>query len=161
LFLTLLTASLYYVPTSVLSKDAVQPNAAGTWCYYPSTKNVHNIACSGDRNDQQLEFNTVLHAHLNQTISIGYYALDNSRLGNGAEWVLTTTAGQVRICLSGKDGDGYYETRCGDVTADNSLKLCRLAQSQTAVTDGCYEPGQPYASPAVKPSSGSLSACIG
>lgn len=151
----------FTLPTTVpYAKDAVQQNTAGTWCFYPATKNVHNLACSGVRSDQRTEFTSVLNAHLNQTISIGYYALDDSRLG-GAEWVLTTTAGPVRICLSGRAGDGTYETRCGNVDADNSLgndsgRICRLAVGQTAVKDGCYEPGQkPYASPAITPGSSS------
>ena len=156
--------SAFTLPTTApyaVEKDAIQQNSAGTWCYYPATKNVHNIACSGVRNDQRTEFTSVLNAHLNQTISIGYYALDDSRLG-GAEWVLATTAGPVRICVSGRAGDGTYETRCGNVEADNSLgtdsgHICRLSIGQTAVTDGCYEPGQkpvsPGASPAIMPSS--------
>ena len=87
--------------------------------------------------------------HLNTTTSIGYYGPDNTRYG-GAEWsVPQVNPGRVTLCVSGRAGDGTYQTACMFVTADNTLPIpggCWIAVAQKTVTDGCYIPGQLAAS---------------
>lgn len=120
-------------------KDYVEPNSAGTWCYYPAAKSKLDVACVG----KQAEFVSVMGAHLAQGVSIGYYGANNQRLG-GAEYPVKTTSGKVYLCLSGRAGDGTYKTECELSTLDNRFggsSRCAFAVSQTTVTDGCYVPG--------------------
>lgn len=69
-------------------KDYVEPNSAGTWCYYPAAKSKLDVACVG----KQAEFVSVMGAHLAQGVSIGYYGANNQRLG-GAEYPVKTKDG--------------------------------------------------------------------
>jgi len=129
----------FTLPTSYLD-NVVQQNAQKTWCYYPAVGQTRAVSCAGD-------FTMVSLVHLNTTISIGYYAPDNTRYG-GAEWsVPLVNPGRVTLCVSGRAQDGTYQTACVFVTADNSLPLenfdsCWVAVAQTKVTDGCYVSGQ-------------------
>ena len=120
-------------------ENTVQQNAQKTWCYYPAAGQTRDTSCAGD-------FTLVSRVHLNTTISIGYYAPDNTRYG-GAEWpVPLTNPGKVTLCVSGRAQDGTYQTACMFVNADNSLPIgsgCWIAVAQSTVTDRCYEPGQP------------------
>jgi len=128
----------FTLSTSYL-ENTVQQNAQKTWCYYPAADQTRDTSCAGD-------FTLVSRVHLNTTISIGYYAPDNTRYG-GAEWsVPLTNPGKVTLCVSGRVQDGTYQTACMFVSADNSLPIdggCWIAVAQSTVTDGCYEPGQP------------------
>jgi len=128
----------FTLPTSFF-EDVVQQNAQKTWCYYPAVGQTRAVSCAGD-------FTMVSLVHLNTTISIGYYAPDNTRYG-GAEWsVPLVNPGRVTLCVSGRAQDGTYMTACMFVTADNSLPLggdsCSMAIGQKNVTDGCYVSGQ-------------------
>lgn len=133
------TALSAFTKTIQSGRDYVEPNSAGTWCYYPAAKSNLDVACVG----KQAEFVSVMAAHLAQGVSISYYGANNQRLG-GAEYPVKTTAGKVYLCLSGRAGDGTYKTECELSTLDNrfgGLSRCALAVSQETVTDGCYVPG--------------------
>jgi hypothetical protein len=130
-------AAAFTLPTAY-GTNTVQQNANKTWCYYPAAGQTRDVGCSGD-------FTMVSLVHLNTTISIGYYAPDNTRYG-GAEWsVPLVNPGKVTLCVSGRAQDGTYQTACMFVSADNSLPIaggCWIAIAQNVVTDGCYVPGQ-------------------
>jgi hypothetical protein len=121
------------------SGDAVQQNSAGTWCYYPQAHNLQAI-CRGAAAD----FQAVVDTHINQTISISYYNAALVRVG-GAEWLLpVSTQEKTYLCLSGRAGDGSYETSCELSRRDNFIHAssrCVVAVGQNVVTDGCYVPG--------------------
>ncbi|KIK01752.1 hypothetical protein K443DRAFT_550687 [Laccaria amethystina LaAM-08-1] len=141
-----------FTETTKSGKDYVEPNSAGTWCYYPAAKSNLDVACVG----KQAEFLSVMDAHLAQGVSISYYGANNQRLG-GAEYPVKTTSGKVYLCLSGRAGDGTYKTECELSTLDNRFggsSPCALAVSQKTVTDGCYVPG---GASAPAPSGGSTS----
>ncbi|KIM83156.1 hypothetical protein PILCRDRAFT_23560, partial [Piloderma croceum F 1598] len=130
------TLAAFTVPTSY-NENTVQTDAAGTWCYYPQSGQTTSTTCGGN-------FDGILGVHLNTTVSIGYYAPDNTRYG-GAQWAVpVTNPGVVTLCVSGRAEDETYQTACMFVTADNSLPLygsaCLAAVAQTTVTDGCYVP---------------------
>ena len=128
-----------FTKTARSGKDYVEPNTAGTWCYYPGTDSNIDVACVGNK----AALAPVIDAHISQGVSISYYGADNQRLG-GAEYPVKTTGGKVYLCLSGRAGDGTYKTECEVSTADNQFGLlsrCALAVSQKTVTDGCYVPG--------------------
>lgn len=128
-----------FTKTARSGQDYVEPNTAGTWCYYPGTNSKIDVACVGNK----AEFAPVIDAHISQGVSISYYGADHQRLG-GAEYPVKTTAGKVYLCLSGRAGDGTYKTECEISTADNQFGLlsrCALAVSQKTVTDGCYVSG--------------------
>jgi hypothetical protein len=143
LFLSLITLPVlhidlafgaYSLPVS-WDNNYVEQNSAHTWCYFPAAGQTLALSCAGD-------FDAVLAVHISQTVSIGYYAADNTRLG-GPEWSVQTTAGKVNLCLSGQAGDGTYQTMCTGVVADNTLgagAYCQVAKAQDKVTDGCYTP---------------------
>jgi hypothetical protein len=79
-----------FTETTKSGKDYVEPNSAGTWCYYPAAKSNLDVACVG----KQAEFLSVMDAHLAQGVSISYYGANNQRLG-GAEYPVKTTSGKV------------------------------------------------------------------
>ena len=120
--------------------NAVQQNSAGTWCYYPKVDRDLQTICRGPSADYQ----AVVDAHINQTISVSYYNAALVRVG-GAEWLLPASAQEkTYLCLSGRAGDGSYQTSCGLSTRDNviyTLFRCDVAVGQRVVTDGCYVPG--------------------
>jgi len=128
-----------FTKTTRSGNDYVEPNTAGTWCYYPSTNSNIDVACVGTK----AGLAPVIDAHISQGVSISYYGADKQRLG-GAEYPVKTTAGKVYLCLSGRAGDGTYKTECEVSTVDNRFGVvsrCALAVSQKTVTDGCYVPG--------------------
>ena len=118
--------------------NVVQQNAQKIWCFYPAANQATAVSCGGD-------FAMVSLVHINTTRSIGYYTLDNTRVG-GAEWAIpAANAGRVTLCVSGRAGDGTYITGCMFVSQDNSLPMgtgCVIAIGQDTVTDECYVPGQ-------------------
>ena len=145
------TLAAFTLPTSYLN-NVVQKNSQQTWCYFPATGQTKVVSCDG------ADFGTVLQVHLNTTISIGYYAPDNTRLG-GPEWpVPQQNGGKVTLCVSGRAEDGTYQSACMSVTTDNSLPMgttnCIVVVAQPVVSDGCYVPEQLAAVP---PSSSSTS----
>lgn len=117
----------------------VQQNAAGTWCYIPQSGDTRATTCTGSGADMA----TVLDVHLRQGLSIAYYnGVGNEFLG-GASYSLPANHGIIRLCVSGRAGDGNYETLCVDASADNVLSgspYCQVALPQDNVTDGCYDP---------------------
>jgi hypothetical protein len=134
------TFAAFTLPTSE-SNNFIQQNSHGTWCYFPAAGQTRATTCTGD-------YELVMEVHLNQTISIGYYGPDNTRLG-GAEWAIpVSNPGKVNLCASGRAEDGSYQSICAEVTEDNSLggvSNCQVAVGQNSVTDGCYVAGQsPY-----------------
>jgi hypothetical protein len=126
--------------------DAVEQNVQGTWCYYPKPDSNPQTICRGANADIQ----AVVDAHLNQTISISYYNAALTRMG-GAEWPFpASTQEKFYLCLSGRAGDGSYETSCERSVADNrihDLVRCVVALGQMEVSDGCYVPGQASTAP--------------
>lgn len=89
------TLAAFTLPTSFLN-NVVQKNSQQTWCYFPATGQTKVVSCDG------AAFGTVLQVHLNTTISIGYYAPDNIRLG-GPEWLVPQqNGGEVTLCVSGR-----------------------------------------------------------
>jgi hypothetical protein len=120
--------------------DAVQQNSAGTWCYYPKADRNLQTICR----DSVADFQAVIDTHLSQTISISYYDAALNRVG-GAEWLLpTSTQEKTYLCLSGRAGDGSYETSCELSRRDNVIhggSRCTVAVGQREVSDGCYVPG--------------------
>jgi hypothetical protein len=146
LLLLRITLAAFNSPTTYVV-DTVQQNSKGVWCYYPQSGETRSTSCGGD-------FNAVLGVHLKTTVSIGYYGPDNTRYG-GAEWsVPVDNTGKVTLCVSGRAGDGTYQTACMFVTADNSLPIsggCLAAVAQTTVTDGCYVPDQQATPPSSLP----------
>lgn len=85
--------------------------------------------------------------HRKQGLSIAYYSgADNTRLG-GADYSVPANPGILRLCVSGKTGDGTsFQTLCQNVVTDNDITgasgtpWCMLALGQDAVEDGCYTP---------------------
>jgi hypothetical protein len=121
------------------SGDAVQQNSAGTWCYYPKADRSLRTICRGAGAD----FQTVVDTHINQTISISYYNAALVRVG-GAEWPLPASLQEKTfLCLSGRAGDGSYETACELSRQDNVIHIISrcVAVGQRVVSDGCYVPG--------------------
>jgi len=102
----------------------------------------------------------VMAVHLKQGLSIAYYSgVDNALLG-GADFPFPASGGIVRICMSGKAGDGSFQTFCENIHQDNDIygvtgdPFCIIAVGQDFVTDGCYVPESKVVS-ANSPSSGS------
>ena len=122
------------------SGDAVQQNSAGTWCYYPKADRNLQTICR----EASADFQAVVDTHINQTISISYYNAALVRVG-GAEWLLPASVQEkTYLCLSGRAGDGSYETSCELSRRDNVIRAfprCVVAVGQRVVTDGCYVPG--------------------
>jgi len=88
----------------------------------------------------------VMAVHLKQGLSVAYYSgVDNSLLG-GADFPFPSSGGIVRICVSGKAGDGSYQTFCENIHQDNDIfgvagdPFCIIAVGQDFVSDGCYVP---------------------
>ena len=133
-----LANAAFTLPTTY-SNNVIEETSNKTWCYYPAAGETRDVSCTSD-------FTEVSLVYLNTTISIGYYAPDNTCLG-GADWsVPQVNPGRVTLCVSGQVEDGTYQTTCVFITVDNSLPLgsggCWIAIAQNKVTDGCYVPGE-------------------
>jgi hypothetical protein len=123
------------------SGNTVQPNEAGTFCYFPAANQTNATFCSGGHSGDT-SFRPVLeiHLHLSKGWSIAYYNANNALLGNQNYSVIANT-GTVQ-CLSGQAGDGTYQTMCMDIDYDNNIaeagSYCQVKLGQTYVSDGCY-----------------------
>lgn len=127
------TLAGFSIPIAWLDNN-IQKDSYGNWCFYPASGS-RAVLCGGD-------FTPQFNAHLKQTVSIGYYNADGTLLG-GAQWPFQTSIGRVTLCVSGKAGDGTYQTMCSAVYADNSPgsgSYCQMSTGQDQVTDGCYVP---------------------
>ena len=123
------------------SENSVQPNGAGTFCYFPAANQTNATFCSGGHSEDT-SFQPVMniHLHLSKGWSIAYYSANNTLLGNQSYQVIANT-GTVQ-CLSGQAGDGTYQTMCMGIDYDNNIveagKYCQVKLGQTYVSDGCY-----------------------
>lgn len=115
----------------------IQKNSAGAWCFLPVSGETTALSCKGSQADLQ----GTLDAHMHQNLSIAYYnAIDNVQRG-GATWSLPTTGEIIRLCASGKGGDGVIQTICLNVAADDTFygtPYCEVAIGPRVVSDGCY-----------------------
>src|SRR5262245_7626751 len=143
--------------------DVIRQNAQGTWCYYPNSRPVGGLTCSGGQGLEP-QYSGVLTAHLAATVSIGYYDQGYTRLG-GAEWPIPPGIGSVFLCASGRRPEGgAYLSFCERVSQDNEFQTpswCEVALGQAVVTDGCYAgsggpsgASAPSASPTAQSSAG-------
>ena len=107
-------------PNSTCSGNTVQPNEAGTFCYFPAPNQTNTTFCSGGHSKYPI-FQPVLNIHLRlpEGWSIAYYSANNALLGNQNYPVIANT-GTVQ-CLSGMAGDGTYQTMCMGVDYDNNI----------------------------------------
>ena len=147
LFCTQAAFSAFTIPISEY-RGSLEQNSKGTWCWFPRYTS-NDLSCRGGF----ASYNAVLAAHINQTTSIGYYNVNLELLG-GPEWRIPASyVGVISICLSGRKGDGIFNTLCGRAYEDNKLPSegCEVALGQTTVVDGCYDP-----SSSVRPSSASM-----
>jgi len=130
-----------FTQTTCRGNNCIQRNSAGTWCYAPASGATRATTCIGDSAD----FASVLEVHLAQGRSIAYYnGADNTQYPGGADWSVPESPGVIRLCMSGRSGDGNYQTTCVNAAADNALPQggpsCVVIRSQVVVTDGCYTP---------------------
>ncbi|KAF9535701.1 hypothetical protein CPB83DRAFT_842183 [Crepidotus variabilis] len=120
---------------------SIQRNSQGTFCYVPASATTRDTTCKGSSADLA----SVLQVHLVQGLSIAYYnGVDNVLLG-GSNYSLPAPANMpiIRLCVSGRAGDGGFETLCVNAAADNQLSgspLCQVVLAQQFVSDGCYDP---------------------
>lgn len=128
---------------STWSSNSVQPNAAGTFCYFPAANQTNATVCSGGHSqDSNYQAVMNIHRHLAQGWSIAYYSIDNTLLG-GKDYPVPTNVSTVE-CLSGQAGDAYggYQTMCMTTEYDNNIaeagSYCQVAVAQYYVSDGCY-----------------------
>ncbi|EAU82248.1 hypothetical protein CC1G_12036 [Coprinopsis cinerea okayama7 len=151
--LPILTTPAQAAFTAPISRngDYIEPNAEGTFCYYPKALDPTSIdiACLGDPKG---DFARVMEVHLNETTTINYFSASLERLG-GPEWPVALGEGRkIYLCVSGRAGDYTYQTMCTTVGRDNSLgnggpsPYCKREVGQRRVTDGCYIPNQPVPS---------------
>ena len=142
------------------SGNSVQPNEAGTFCYFPAANQTNATFCSGGHS-QDTSFQPVLniHLHLSKGWSIAYYSSKNALLGNQNYSVIANT-GTVQ-CLSGEAGDGTYQTMCMGIDYDNNIAeagpYCQVELGQNYVSDGCYTAMPNTTSTASHPTSSSTS----
>ncbi|KAF8803099.1 hypothetical protein BYT27DRAFT_6743459 [Phlegmacium glaucopus] len=120
----------------------VQQDSTGRWCYIPNPGITAAINCTGGTGADSTMI-AVMDVHFQQGLSIAYYnGVDNTLLG-GADFSVPTSDGIIRLCVSGKAGDGSFQTLCDDVAGDNTLQgapYCFVALGQAVVSDGCYVP---------------------
>ena len=129
----------------------IQQNAAGAWCYIPNVADGQvGTSCTGTSGFTGADFATVLDVHLAQGLSVAYYnGIDNSLLG-GADYLIPSDPGVIRLCASGQAGDGSDQTICVNAMDDNTFggsPYCNVMRSQKNVTDGCYTPNVVVPSP--------------
>lgn len=123
--------------------NSVQPNQAGRFCYFPGSNQTNATYCSGGHS-QDSYYQPVLDIHLKlpQGWSIAYYSIDNVLLGD-VNFPVPKDVNTTRQCLSGRAGDGNYQTFCMTTTHDNNIveagSYCQVAVAQHYVSDGCYE----------------------
>ena len=147
-------------PNTTWSGNRVQPNEAGTFCYFPAVNQVIATVCSGGHS-QDTSFQPVMEIHLHSSkgYSIAYYSADYALLGNQSYPVIANTG--TLLCLSGQAGDGTYQTMCMGIDYDNNIvepgKFCQVRLGQTYVSDGCYSAMPNTTSTASQPSSTSSS----
>ena len=128
-------------PNSVWNGNSVQPNEAGTFCYFPAANQTNATYCSGGHTEET-SFQPVLniHLHLSQGWSIAYYSANNALLGRQDYPVIANTG--TLQCLSGQAGDGTYQTLCMEIDYNNNIdeagSYCQVKLGQTYVSDGCY-----------------------
>jgi hypothetical protein len=145
-----------FTTTTCVGTECIQQNAGGAWCYIPVSGLTRATSCNGG-SDESTDFATVLEVHLAQTLSIAYYnGVDNTFLG-GANYPISATPGIIRLCASGRSGDGIVQTLCVNAVADNAFAnspYCHALRSQNNVSDGCYDPNEVVQSPAITTSFG-------
>ena len=131
-------ATAAFNATAVWDQDYIAQNEAGTFCYFPGPNPLVSTSCSGGHfSDPQLS--NVLAAHLKTRQAIGYYDVNNVRLG-GPEF---SVQGPVWFCGSGRRVGGSVTSFCEPVSQDNEFEttasFCAIEVGQTQpVTDGCY-----------------------
>jgi hypothetical protein len=141
---------------STWSGNNVQPNEAGTFCYFPAANQTNATFCSGGHSEST-SFQPVLniHLHLSEGWSIAYYSANNALLGNQSYPVIANT--ETVQCLSGQAGDGTYQTLCMGIDYDNNIaeagSYCLVKLGQTYVSDGCYSAMPNTTSTASQPAS--------
>lgn len=124
-----------------------EQNGTG-WCYYPTDGFKANYAktnCStADDGHGASDFRLVMRAHLQQTVSIGYYSGSNHTLLGGVNWPVLDNVGVVRLCMTGLGTDNIYRSACVNAVSDNTLPSyagwCSVNFGQQFVIDGCYPP---------------------
>ncbi|KIM36516.1 hypothetical protein M413DRAFT_288054 [Hebeloma cylindrosporum] len=146
-----------FTKTSCYGSNCVQQDSQGRWCYVPDSRSSSDVTCKGGYS-RDASMSAVMAVHLKQGLSIAYYSgVDNALLG-GADFPFPPSGGIIRICLSGKAGDGTYQTFCENIHQDNDIygltgdPFCIIAVGQDLVSDGCYVPESGVV---VAPSSGS------
>jgi len=135
------TFSAFTAPQN-FSGGSIERNSRGTWCFYPTTHRT-DLACRGPRS----YLNAVLHSHLRQKVSVGYYNPAGERIGGAGYTIQTPATVIIHLCVSGDTGSP--QTRCETVTRDNQIGSgpgCTVARVQNGVKDGCYPPGE-FSSP--------------
>jgi hypothetical protein len=145
-----------FTKTTCVGTECIQQNALGAWCYIPVSTLTRATSCNGGT-DESTDFATVLEVNLAQTLSIAYYnGVDNTFLG-GANYPISATPGIIRLCASGRSGDGNLQTLCVNAVADNAFAnspYCHVLRGQNNVSDGCYDPNEVVQSPAITTSFG-------
>ncbi|KIM21202.1 hypothetical protein M408DRAFT_29763 [Serendipita vermifera MAFF 305830] len=122
--------------------NSVQANQAGRFCYFPAPNKTNTTYCSGGHTSDT-KYQPVMDIHLNlaQGWSIAYYSGSNVLLGD-VSFPVPTGVNDTRQCLSGRAGDGTYQTLCMTTTHDNNIveagSYCLVATAQHYVSDGCY-----------------------
>ena len=134
-----------FTKTSCYGRNCVQQDSKGRWCYAPDPRSSSDVSCKGG-SGRDASMSAAMAVHLKQGLSIAYYSgVDNSLLG-GADFPFPSSGGIVRICVSGKAGDGSYQTFCENIHQDNDIygvsgdPFCIIAVGQDFVSDGCYVP---------------------
>jgi len=126
---------------SVWEGNSVQPNSAGTYCYYPAPNQGSAKNCTGGHSsDPAYQPILDMHLTLSQGWSIAYYSRENLLLGNQGYSVAGGTG--MRMCLSGTANDGTYQTLCMGTNYDNNIaepgSYCQVGLGQHYVSDKCY-----------------------
>ncbi|TEB32327.1 hypothetical protein FA13DRAFT_247243 [Coprinellus micaceus] len=129
--------------------QCIKRNKNGTgWCYYPTGGFKSSYAktnCStADDGHGASDFRLAMRAHLQQTVSIGYYSGSNHTLLGGVDWPVPDNPGVVRLCMTGLGTDNIYRSTCVNAVSDNTLPSyagwCSVNFGQQFVIDGCYPP---------------------
>lgn len=87
-----------------------------------------------------------------QTLFIAYYyGVDNTSLG-GANYPIPANPGVIRLCASGRSGNGNLQTLCVNAVADNAFAnspYSHVLRGQNNVSDGCYQPNEVVQCPTI------------
>ena len=104
--------------------QCIKRNKNGTG-YYPTDGFKASYAktnCStADDGHGASDFRLAMRAHLQQTISIGYYSGINHTLLGGVDWPVPDNPGVVRLCMTGLGTDIIYRNTCVNAVSDNTL----------------------------------------